>query len=313
MTEDTNIAVIFPGQGSQEPDMGKLLAESESDYMDLWKQAEKISGRPLREIYWGGTDHDMAETSGLQPALTVTNLTLWLHCRDRVESPVMAGHSLGEFSALAAAEVLSIAETVELTSLRGRLMAEAGSEDEGMTAILKVSKAEVERMVESARQGTGKEIRLANYNTPVQFVVSGKKEALDAVADLTKKEKGRAIPLPVSGAFHSPLIKEANKELAAAMDKMDWRAPRRPIYFNATAATEKDPSEILKIMKKQMVSPVKWMQTVERQWDDGARKWYEIGPKGVLSRMVPAILKDKEGEYSSENIGDAAKAEAVLG
>jgi [acyl-carrier-protein] S-malonyltransferase len=313
MTENKlTAAVLFPGQGSQEPNMGRDLAEHDSDYMQLWKAAENISGEPLREIYWDGEDKDMARTRALQPAMTVVNLSLWMFCRKAFAKAGLAGHSLGEFSALAASGTLGVEETIRLTALRGRLMDEAGGDDEGMTALLKLSENQVERMVESARQATGLEIRVANYNTPVQFVVSGKKQALEAVAELAKKEKGRAIPLPVSGAFHGPLIKEANKELSAVMDKIDWRAPKHPVYFNATGNTEQDPAGIKKIMSRQMVSPVKWISIIENLRSDGSRSFFELGPKGVLTRMLPPILKDKEEEFESDSISNLAAAGAVL-
>jgi [acyl-carrier-protein] S-malonyltransferase len=291
--------------------MGKDLAEHDSEYMALWKKAEKISGRPLREIYWGGAEQDMADTRTLQPAMTVVNLSIWMFCGKSLNNVCLAGHSLGEFSALAAAGVLGLEDIIELTSIRGTLMADAGSDDEGMTAVLKLGLNRVEAIVDSARAATGLEIRIANYNTPAQFVVSGKKTALDAVAEQVKKEKGRAIPLPVSGAFHSPLIKGANKELAAVMAKKDWREPKSPVFFNATGKAESGSDKIKEIMGKQMVSPVKWTSIIENAWDRGARNFYELGPKGVLTRMLGPILKEKDEEYASESVSGLETARAV--
>jgi [acyl-carrier-protein] S-malonyltransferase len=225
----------------------------------------------------------------------------------------VAGHSLGEFSALAAAEVLGVEETIELAALRGKLMADAGGPDEGMAAVLKLPQSKVELIVESARTATGLEIRVANFNTPAQFVVSGKKDALDQVADLVKKEKGRAIPLPVSGAFHSPLMKEANKELAKVMEKKDWREPKHPLFFNATGKPEADPAKIKDIMIRQMVSPVRWIALIETMWEQGARTFYEFGPKGVLTRMLGPILKEKTEEYQSEAVNGLETAQKIIG
>jgi len=314
MTDATlQTAVLFPGQGSQEPDMGKDLAEHNADFMDLWIKAEKLSGQPLREIYWGGTNEDMAQTRALQPAMTVTNVSVFLHCKKHLSSMAVAGHSLGEFSALAAAEVLGVEEVIELAALRGRLMADAGGPDEGMTAVLKLPQSQVELIVESARAATSQEIRVANFNTPAQFVVSGKKDALDQVADLVKKEKGRAIPLPVSGAFHSPLMKEANKELAKVMETKDWRIPKCALFFNVTAKPEWDPAKIKDIMSRQMISPVRWIALMENVWGEGVRTFYEFGPKGVLSRMLGQILKQQDEDYKSEAVNGLEAAQNAFG
>lgn len=291
-----NIALLFPGQGSQEPGMTRDLAEADRDTMDLWKKAEHISGLPLREIYWDGDEAVMAETRNLQPALTVANLALWQKLAPKFSPSATAGHSLGEYSALVAAGVLPFDTVLELVALRGRLMSEADPTGRGaMAAIVKLSLAQVEESVAQAQKATGDVILVANYNTPAQFVVSGDKAAILKIQEIAKEAKGRALPLAVSGAFHSPLMNEAAVELASAIDRIgkgQWNKARFPVYCNAAPAAESEPERIKELLKKQMTSSVYWIDTISRQWDDGCRTFVECGPKGVLGKMVGAILQD---------------------
>ena len=303
--------ILFPGQGSQVKDMGRALAEADEDYMYWWQRAETVSRLPLREIYWGGDDRDMADTAALQPALTVANMTLWIFAEKRIKADCFAGHSLGEYSALAAARVLEMDEVLELVSLRGRLMAEAGGEGQGMSALLKLDREAVEAVVEAAREQTGEALIVANYNTPAQYVISGMRPALDAAAELAKERKGRAIPLPVSGAFHSPLIAEAAAELKTQLAKAHWRAPKGAVYFNATAATEADPDAVAAIMAGQMTSSVRWTEINQAQYEDGARTFYEVGPKGVLAKMLGQNLKGLEG-WTGANLDSAEAVDKAL-
>ena len=315
MSEKRACAVLFPGQGSQEKGMGRDLAEREPDCLDLWKKAEKASGLALREIYWDGEEADMARTDALQPAMTAVNLSLWLRAGSRLAPVGVAGHSLGEFSALAAAGVLSLDHVFSLTALRGKLMSQAGGPDQGMTAVLKLSLEQVEQIAAQAAEATGALCIAANRNTPAQFVLSGHKSALENAAEQVKEAKGRAVPLAVSGAFHSPLVAEAAAELAKAMDKMDWRAPRIPVVLNVTAAPEPDPAKLAEAMTKQMVSPVRWIETMACLWGLGARRFVELGPKGVLSRMCSpnlAPLGAAEGEWSAEGASTLEAADALL-
>jgi len=292
-----NIALLFPGQGSQEPGMTRDLAESDRDSMDLWKKAERISGLPLREIYWdGGDESAMADTRSLQVALTTANLVLWRKLAPKVSPAAVAGHSLGEYSALAAAGVLSVDTILELVSLRGRLMSQADPSGRGaMAAIVKLSLAQVEESVAEAKKATGAVIVVANYNTPSQFVVSGDKAAIAKIQETAKEAKGRALPLAVSGAFHSPLMNEAAGELASALDgigKAQWNKARFPVYCNAAPKAESDPERIKALLKQQMTSSVNFIDTITWQWDDGCRAFVECGPKGVLGKMVGAILQE---------------------
>ncbi len=291
-------AVLFPGQGSQEPGMGRDVAEHWSEAMDLWRTAEAVSGIPLREIYWDNDEQAMAETRNLQPALTVVNLGLWGLFRSQAKAHYLAGHSLGEYSALIAAQVLDPRKGLELVALRGRLMSEAGSHQPGtMAAIVKLDQDQVEDLVRQSREETGQELVIANYNSPAQYVISGTEETVGAASRLAKEAKGRAIPLSVSAAFHSPLMSEAARELASAMHKVDWRDARIPVHLNLSAKPEVAARRIQTAMARQMTSSVLWSQTMRDQWEQGVRTWYEVGPKGVLTKLLKMNLADKDEPF----------------
>lgn len=312
-------AVLFPGQGSQESGMGRDLAESCRDAMDLWKQAEKISKLDLRAVYWEGDDTSMADTRALQPALTVVNINLCRALAGKFSPDATAGHSLGEYSSLAVAGVLGVNATLELVSLRGRLMAEADPEGKGaMAAMLKLSLAEAESAVREVAESTGEMIGIANYNTPGQYVASGTKAAIAALQDEVKKKKGRALPLPVSGAFHSPLMREAAAEMAKALEKASWFPAKFAVYPNVTGKATTDAGELKKLLLEQMTSSVRWIDTVSRQYTDGVRRFIECGPKGVLSKMVKPVLEalpeaPAPESYAVIAIGNAEHAAAFQG
>lgn len=302
MSPDLPLAALFPGQGSQERNMGRDLAEADKEAMDLWKTAERISGLDLRGIYWDGDDLAMAETRNLQPALTAVNLGFWNAVARKAAPKAAAGHSLGEYSALAAAGVLSVDHVLELTSLRGRLMSEADPQGIGaMGAILKLDLSTVESVVEQCRAETGKELIVANHNSPAQYVISGHSQAVDAAGPKVKEAKGRLVVLPVSGAFHSPLMAEAATELAKHMDKVDWSNARFPVISNVSAKPETDAAAIKDLMSKQMISSVRWIECVAAMWGMGVRRFAEVGPKVVLARLLAANLPDKEYEAVNVN------------
>jgi [acyl-carrier-protein] S-malonyltransferase len=286
------MALLFPGQGSQEPGMGRDAAEALPSAMELWKKAERISAAPLRELYWeSGDERLMADTGNLQPALTVVNLSLWLAVASRVRPACAAGHSLGEYSALAAAGVLAIDDVLSLVCLRGRLMAEADPEGRGgMAAVLKLSRTEVEELAAGVAAATGEVLCVANYNTPAQFVLSGTKAAIAVALAAVRERKGRGVPLAVSGAFHTPLLETAAGKFAGALRAMTWSAPRFAVYSNVTGAPVTDGESLRELAARQMTSPVLWLDGIAGQYRAGVRHWVEVGPGGVLSRMIPPIL-----------------------
>lgn len=305
----SDLSILFPGQGSQEPGMGRDLAEEWSAAMDMWKFAEAESGLALREIYWEGDAAAMAKTDALQPALTVVNLSVWLYLKDSLKPAATAGHSLGEFASLGASGILSTEETIKAVCLRGKLMSQVANEDHGMAAVLKMTQEGVEEAVKHGANESGKELRIANYNSPAQYVISGEKAAIEAAGAVIKENKGRAVPLPVSGAFHSPLIQEAADEFSAYLGKLKWKSPAFPVYFNATAATESNPDKIREIMSSQMTSSVRWIEIIANQYNDGVRNFLELGPKGVLTKLLAANLKGKD--YEGKGIGNLEQAQAI--
>ncbi len=301
-----NIALLFPGQGSQELNMAKAQAEADPDIMDLWKKAEKASNIALREIYWdegaAARPEIFDDTRNLQPALVTANLSMWMALSGKVKPACCAGHSLGEYCALAAARALSADEVLKLVSLRGRLMAEADPAGKGgMAAVVKLDQAAAEKAIQEAAARSGAPLRIANYNTPAQFVASGGKKAIEALQETVKELKGRAIPLAVSGAFHSPMMEEASKELARELEKAEWREPDFPVYCNVSGKACRSAAEIREQAMLQMTSSVLWVTIIQEQFKAGARRFLECGPKNVLAKMVGANLKGlaEDGEYEA--------------
>ncbi len=297
-----NTAILFPGQGAQATGMGRDVAEESKEAMELWKRAERLSGLDLRSIYWESDDAAlMADTRALQPALAVTTMTLWqaafpLFEKKGIIPCCAAGHSLGEYSALAAAGAISFNDALEIVVLRGALMADADPEGRGkMAAVLKLSRSALEEVVAEAirTMDDPHEILLvANYNTPSQFVLSGTRDALEVAAPLVKARKGRLVPLAVSGAFHSPLMDTASKKLAEKLSRIQWATPRFPVFSNAVGRAVSDRHDLEALAIRQMTSSVLWIDTIREQWKNGIQTWLELGPKGVLSRMVRPILED---------------------
>ena len=292
-------AFLFPGQGSQELNMGRDVAEAQSAAMDLWLLAEKLSGLSLREIYWGAEGAtpapEMSDTRALQPALTVVNLSLWLAAKPKAANMQVigaAGHSLGEFAALAAAGVLGVEDTVKAVVERGKLMAGAGKEGHGMAAVVKLPLAVVEQIVDKAAKQSGAFLRIANHNSPAQYVLSGERPALDAAAALVKEARGRAVPLAVSGAFHSPLMSEPANAFAKVLDSLRFRPAQFPVCMNVTGQPETDPGILKTLLTAQMTSSVLWTTTMQSLYAAGARHFIEIGPKGVLTKLVGQNLED---------------------
>jgi [acyl-carrier-protein] S-malonyltransferase len=305
MAEQTTayIGVLFPGQGSQEKGMGRDLAENDPQIMDLWRTAEMKCGANLREIFWDGDEQAMTQTRYQQPALFLTGMSLWWHLGPFLSPMFLAGHSVGEFTALSAAGVLGPEQALDLVCLRGRLMFEAGEHHSGsMAAVLKLEEAVVREIVNQVCAQTGDDLCVANYNSPQQIVISGSRPALNRALELVREKKGRGKELPVSGAFHSRLMEEPARELARVMQKVTWRDPKIPVHLNVTARAANRAQDIVDALAKQMISPVLWSQLILDQWDNGVRRWWELGPKGVLTRLMRHILGDMDEPWKADYV-----------
>ena len=290
-------AYIFPGQGSQFPGMGKALYERSAEARALMDKANEILGFPITDIMFGESAEDLKATRVTQPAIFIHSVVLAL-CSG-LETPAMvAGHSLGEFSALAAAGAMSFEDALKLVAVRASAMQKCCEQVPGsMAAIIKLPTETIEEICASC---SGLVIP-ANYNSEGQVVISGEAEAVaEACRKMTEAGAKRALPLPVSGAFHSPLMEPARIELAEAIDKTPFQAPACPVYQNVTALPATDPDVIKANLLKQLTSPVRWTQTVKNMVADGADYFLEIGPGTVLQGLVGRIAPDVAKEGLSE-------------
>lgn len=291
------IAVLFPGQGSQYVGMAKEFLDQDGGARDLMTLAEKVSGMPLRTLCQEGPLEELTRTLYLQPAMTVVNLICWQAlAKAGVKADYVAGHSLGEYAALCAAGVLSAEDTLRLVAERGRLMErEAGSHPGGMQAVVKLGIETVREIVTTA--GAKGALAVANHNSAGQVVISGEAAALDAAAELVKEKGGKAIPLKVSGAWHSELIKAAVPDFEQVMAKVSFNPPHTTMLFNVTAAVESEPGAIRIIMARQIAATVRWYEIVQRLMAADVRVFIEVGPKtvltGLLKKIIPAEYEHK--------------------
>jgi len=283
-------AVIFPGQGSQYLGMGAEFIAASDKAAGLMARADEISGLPISRLVSEGPMADLTRTLHLQPAMTVVNLICWqAFLATGVKVDYLAGHSLGEYAALAAAGILDDEAVLRLVTERGRLMErEAAANPGGMIAALGLDIEVVREIV--AEVGMEGRITAANHNCATQIVISGSAEALDIAAPLIKERGGKAIPLKVSGPWHSELIAGAITDFVVAMEKETFNAPKTPVFFNVTAGLEDDPAAIRDIMARQIASTVRWYEIINRMLELGVRNFIEIGPKGVLSGLVKKIV-----------------------
>lgn len=276
-------AYIFPGQGSQFPGMAQELYES---HKDLMERANELLGFRITDIMFEGTEEDLKATRVTQPAIFMHSVLLAL---DQEQQPDMvAGHSLGEFSALVACGALDWEDGLRLVALRASEMQKCCEAVPGtMAAVIKLPDEVIESVC-AELEG----VVPANYNSPGQVVISGEEAAVDKACEILKADGAkRALRLPVSGAFHSPLMEPAREKLARAIEATPFQAPHCPVYQNVTAAPTEDPAVIRENCLKQLTSPVRWTQTVLNMAADGATEFVELGPGTVLTGLVKRILQ----------------------
>ncbi|UPT67473.1 MAG: ACP S-malonyltransferase [Sphingobacteriales bacterium JAD_PAG50586_3] len=280
-------ACIFPGQGSQFSGMGKDLYESAPKAKDLFEKANKILGFRITDVMFNGTDEELKQTRVTQPAIFLHSVILAILNSDELKPDMVAGHSLGEFSALVANRCLTFEDGLKLVAKRAEAMQKACEINPStMAAILGLEDDKVEQICKSIK-GI---VVPANYNCPGQLVISGTHEAVNEACEKMKEAGAkRALVLPVGGAFHSPLMEPARKELAEAINDTQFNTPTCAVYQNVKAQPVENP-DIIKInLIAQLTAPVLWTQTVKAMVDNGARQFVEIGPGKVLSGLVKKI------------------------
>ena len=285
-------AYIFPGQGSQFSGMGKDLFDQSSAAKLIFNQADEILGFQISDIMFSGTDEELKRTDVTQPAVFIHSIATYLSTEDR-KPDMVAGHSLGEFSALVAAKVLSFEDALKLVKLRADAMKRACDlVPSTMAAVIGMEDKGVEDICASI---TNEVVVPANYNSPGQLVISGTVKGIDlAIEKLTAAGCRRAIKLPVGGAFHSPCMEPARRELADAIEGLTFRNAICPIYQNVVAKGVSEAQDIKQNLVLQLTSPVRWTQSVEQMIISGATTFIEVGPGKVLQGLVKKINKDVE-------------------
>ena len=290
-------AYIFPGQGAQFPRMGLELYEKSDLAQELFEKANEILGFSITDVMFEGTAEQLKETNVTQPAVFLHSVILAKTLGEDFKPEMVAGHSLGELSALVAAGVLTFEDGLKLVSKRAHAMQKACElQSSTMAAVLGLEDSVVEEVCSSV-DGI---VVAANYNCPGQLVISGEVQAVETACDLLK-EKGarRALILPVGGAFHSPLMEPAREELAQAIEQTTFSEPLCPVYQNVPASAITDPSVIKENLIKQLTAPVKWTQSIQAMIADGGTDFVEIGPGKVLQGLMRKI--DRSVDASSIN------------
>lgn len=283
-------AYVFPGQGAQFVGMGKQLFDESPEAREMFEKANEVLGFRITDLMFEGTDEDLRKTSVTQPAIFIHSVLLAKSLGAEFKPDMVAGHSLGEFSALVAAGALSFEDGLRLVAARANAMQKACELTEStMAAVIALPDEKVEEICASI-DGI---CVPANYNCPGQLVISGEVEAIDKACEALKAAGAkRALKLKVGGAFHSPLMEPARAELAAAIEATDIHEPVCPVFQNVDALPHTDPAEIKANLVAQLTAPVRWTQTVRNMIADGADRFIEIGPGKVLQGLVAKISRD---------------------
>lgn len=283
-------AYVFPGQGAQFVGMGKDLYDNSQMAKDLFEKANRILGFSITNLMFEGTDEDLKQTKVTQPAIFLHSVILSKTLGEDFKPGMVAGHSLGEFSALVANQALNFEDGLKLVYKRAMAMQKAcEAEPSTMAAIIGLD----DEVVESVCKGIDDIVVPANFNSPGQLVISGSKEGINkACAKLKEEGAKRALPLKVGGAFHSPLMEPARLELAEAINATNFNQPVCPVYQNVTAKPTTDPSVIKENLIAQLTSPVRWTQTMKNMLEDGATQYIEVGPGNVLQGLMRKVSRE---------------------
>jgi [acyl-carrier-protein] S-malonyltransferase len=289
-------AFVFPGQGSQFVGMGKNLYDSNATAKEMFEKANEILGFRISDIMFTGTDEQLKQTNVTQPAIFIHSVVAYLTmpAENAVVPDMVAGHSLGEFSALVANKSLSFEDALRLVSVRAKAM-QAACEIQAstMAAVLALADEKVEEVCAQVQKETGEVVVPANYNCPGQLVISGSIKGIEIACEQMKAAGAkRALVLPVGGAFHSPFMNPAKIELAAAIEATHFNNPICPVYQNVVATAVIDPVQIKQNLIAQLTGAVKWTQTVQAMVADGATHFTEVGPGKVLQGLVQKVFKE---------------------
>lgn len=284
-------AYVFPGQGAQYPGMGKELYDNYPLAKEMMNKANEILGFDILKIMFEGTEQDLMQTKVTQPAIFIHSVTLANILSDNFKPDMVAGHSLGEFSALVAAKAMTYEDGLKLVFARAMAMQKACEmHPSTMAAVIGLDESTVEEVLSNI---TDEIVVPANYNTIGQIVISGSMKGIElAMEKLKAAGAKRVLPLKVGGAFHSPLMEPARLELETAIDKTPFHTPICPIYQNVSALPSTDPMQIKQNLIKQLTSPVRWTQTIKNMINDGAREFIEVGPGNVLQGLIKKISSD---------------------
>lgn len=279
-------AFVFPGQGAQFVGMGKDLYENNAECKAMFEKANDILGFRITDLMFNGTPEDLKQTKVTQPAIFLHSVILAHLLGEKFTPSMVAGHSLGEFSALVAAGAMKFEDGLRLVAARANAMQKACElQPSTMAAVLKLDDATVEQICNDIEEV----VVAANYNCPGQLVISGSIEGINKAMEKVKELRGRAVQLAVGGAFHSPLMEPARVELAAAIDTTEIKQPICPVYQNVCALPISDPAQIKQNLIAQLTAPVRWTATVQNMLADGAEEFIEVGPGTVLQGLIKKV------------------------